>query len=76
MRGKLRDKRAAEKRDYFKRETIERRRPGKRTRPVRHEEDDYELENYEPGEDEIVDEEEEIEIEISPNRIQQKKIKR
>ncbi|MBE3560854.1 MAG: hypothetical protein IMW89_16785 [Ktedonobacteraceae bacterium] len=32
MRGKLRDKRAAEKRDYFKREAVERRRPGKRNR--------------------------------------------
>jgi hypothetical protein len=30
MRGKLRDKRAAARRDIFKREVIERRRPAKR----------------------------------------------
>ena len=30
MRGKLRDKRAVTKRDFFKREVIERRRPSKR----------------------------------------------
>jgi hypothetical protein len=30
MRGKLRDKRAATKRDYIKREVLERRRPAKR----------------------------------------------
>lgn len=30
MRGKLRDKRASTKRDFFKREVIERRKPSKR----------------------------------------------
>jgi hypothetical protein len=30
MRGKLRDKRATSKRDFVKREVLERRRPGKR----------------------------------------------
>ena len=30
MRGKLRDKRASAKRDFFKREVIERRKPSKR----------------------------------------------
>jgi hypothetical protein len=30
MRGKLRDKRASTKRDFFKSEVIERRKPGKR----------------------------------------------
>jgi hypothetical protein len=30
MRGKLRDKRASTKRDFFKREVVERRKPSKR----------------------------------------------
>jgi hypothetical protein len=50
MRGKLRDKRAAEKRDYYKREAIEKRRPGKRSLPAKpryEEEEEYdELEDY------------------------------
>lgn len=64
MRGKLRDKRAAERRDYFKRETIERRRPAKRQRTSWPGQTEDELENYEPGLD---DEEEEIEVKISPD---------
>ena len=48
MRGKLRDKRAATKRDSFKRDIIERRRPSKRDNRslllLNQQEDDLDLE--------------------------------
>jgi len=59
MRGKLRDKRAAAKRDVFKRETLERRRPAKRDNRIINraglqvEDEDFELTlDEEEGEDE------------------------
>ena len=57
MRGKLRDKRTANKRDVFKREVLERRRPNKRDARMaillsqEIDNEDYELDTIEDGEE-------------------------
>jgi hypothetical protein len=69
MRGKLRDKRATAKRDIFKREGMERHRPGKRDNrsmirfSLQMEDDDFEFDlEEEELEEELEEEEEKIKL--------------
>lgn len=70
MRGKLRDKRPTNKRDIFKRETLERRRPSKRDARTTfwlqgQEEDEFDLELEDEEEEE---DEEQVQVPVPPKK--------